>query len=78
MLPWLVPAYMNYRQSIESKGIEEQKIIRQTGGVCEYAHVELSVEPLAGTIGFRFREQGQAAAPTVRGTRGAMRNCRNR
>lgn len=56
MIPWLTPAYLNYRQSIHSKGIGEQKIVRQTGGVAEYAHVKLSVEPLAGTIGIKFTE----------------------
>ena len=56
MIPWLSPPYLNYRQSIHSKGIGEQKINRQTGGVAEYAHLKLSVEPLLGTIGTRFAE----------------------
>ena len=56
MIPWLTPAYLNYRQSIHSKGIGEQKIVRQTGGVAEYAHVTLPVEPLVGTIGIKFTE----------------------
>src|SRR6266481_3426727 len=56
MIPWLTPAYLNYRQSIHSKGIGEQKIVRQTGGVAEYAHVKLSVEPLVGTMGIQFTE----------------------
>jgi elongation factor G len=56
MIPWLTPTNLNYRQSIHSKGIGEQKIVRQTGGVAEYAHVKLSVEPLVGTMGIQFTE----------------------
>jgi elongation factor G len=56
MIPWLSPPHLNYRQSIHSRGSEEKRIIRQTGGVGEYAHVALSVEPLVGTIGVRFTE----------------------
>jgi elongation factor G len=56
MIPWLTPPHLNYRQSIQSKGIGERKIIRQTGGVAQYAHVELSVEPLVGAMGIQFTE----------------------
>jgi len=56
MIPWLTPAHLNYRQSVHSKGIGEQKVVRQTGGVGRYAHVELSVEPLVGTLGIQFSE----------------------
>jgi elongation factor G len=56
MIPWLTPPHLNYRQSIGAKGIGERKIVRQTGGLAEYAHVKLSVEPLVGTIGIQFTE----------------------
>jgi elongation factor G len=56
MIPWLTPPHLNYRQSIRSKGVGEQKIVRQTGGIAEYAHVKLSVEPLVGTMGIQFTE----------------------
>jgi elongation factor G len=65
MIPWLTPPHLNYRQSVQSKGIGEQRIVRQTGGVAEYAHVELSVEPLVGTMGIQFTENvtSQRALP---------------
>jgi elongation factor G len=56
MIPWLSPPYLNYRQSIQSHGIGEEKIVRQTGGIGEYAHVKMSVEPLVGTMGIQFTE----------------------
>jgi elongation factor G len=56
MIPWLTPPHLNYRQSIAAKGIGEQKIVRQTGSLAEYAHVKLSVEPLVGTMGIQFTE----------------------
>lgn len=56
MTPWLTPPHLNYRQSIQSRAFGEGRIVRQTGGVGEYAHVKLSVEPMAGNIGFQFTE----------------------
>jgi len=56
MIPWLIPTYLNYRQTISSKGVGEHKIIRQTGGVPKYEHVKLHIEPLPGTWGFQFAE----------------------
>ncbi len=56
MIPWLTPPHLNYRQSIQSKGIGERKIVSQTGGVAQYAHIKLSVEPLVGTMGIQFTE----------------------
>ena len=67
MIPWLTPPHLNYRQSIQSKGIGEQKIVRQTGSVAEYAHVKLSVEPLVGTMGIRFSENVASDGTLPRG-----------
>lgn len=56
MIPWLTPAYLNYRQSVGAKGDGEGKFVRQTGGIAQYADLKLSVEPLVGTMGIQFSE----------------------
>jgi elongation factor G len=43
-----------YRQTVRARGVGERKRILQNGQVCEYAHVELSIEPLPRGEGFQF------------------------
>jgi elongation factor G len=52
--PFFLARELPYRQTVRARGVGERKHILQTGQVCEYAHVELSIEPLPRGGGFQF------------------------
>ena len=46
-----------YRETIRRKARGEGKIIRQTGGRCQYGHAVIEVEPLEGEEDFQFEDR---------------------